>query len=420
MNRTRLLSIVPFLLAAACSSPSEPRSAEPTRDDREAVIGGKNSDASQDAVVLVFFLDQKSGMAGSCTGTLLAPNLVLTARHCVADTDESAACDDQGNPIGGSGQIYGTRVASSLMIFKGPNRPKFFDTQDPRDINPDGVGAKILDDGGTHLCNHDIGLIILKDAIKNAPIAPIRLDSGPKVGETFTAVGWGVTDTQAEPTVRQQRTGIAVEDVGPDMSQFGPIPPNEFEVGESICQGDSGGPAIAKTGAVIGVVSRGGNGQQPSQTDPSAGCIAASNLYSKTSAFKATILKAYQVAGADPWLEGGPDPRKLKPDAACTAATDCRSNLCLADPGKSANAMTCAQTCASDATCPDGQSCQSGDSGQVCRTIATDSSGGGGSTTTTSGGCSSTPKTNPSNGLIAFALTALGLVLSRRRGARGA
>src|SRR5207247_502968 len=151
----------------------------------------------------------------------------------------------------------------------------------------------------------DIALIVLKTPIKDASIAPIRLDGPPKVGETFTAVGWGVTDTEAEPSVRQQRAGIPVEDVGPDMGQFGPIPPNEFQVGESICQGDSGGPALAKSGAVIGIVSRGGNGRQPSQTDPSAGCIAASNPYTKTAPFKQLILKAFEIAQAEPWVEGG-------------------------------------------------------------------------------------------------------------------
>ena len=129
--------------------------------------------------------------------------------------------------------------------------------------------------------------------------------------------------------------GVSVVEVGPfsDPSGFD-VAPNEFDVGESICQGDSGGPALdATTGAVIGVVSRGGNGTNPTATDPSSGCVndpgaPAVNYYSQTLAFASVINQAYSDSGQAPWLEGGPDPRLGAGGATCAQNSDCQSNDC--------------------------------------------------------------------------------------------
>jgi MYXO-CTERM domain-containing protein len=404
-TKTLLVPLVASFLAAvatpACSVPA-PSPAEATGTAREGVIRGKNSPTSQDAVVLIFFFDQSSGMGGACTGTLLAPNLVLTARHCVADTDEYAACDADGTPLAG-GEVRSTRKASSLWIFTGPNRPEY-----RPGLKPDGVGAKIIDDGGKNLCNHDIALIVLEDPIENAQIAPIRLESDIEKSDVLTAVGWGVTDKQSMPDVRQQRSGIKVDAIGPDEDANPPVASNEFQVGESICSGDSGGPALAQTGAIVGVVSRGGNGSGGSQSDPSAGCIGAENLYTKVAPFKDLILQAYDEAGAEPWLEGEPDPRLAKADEECSDDSECRSNLCLTDEAAEGSPTTCAAECADDSECPDGQECTSVSDTMVCRTKKV----------VKKSGCATAPAGEPANGgtgLLAIALGAVGLVVSRRR-----
>jgi MYXO-CTERM domain-containing protein len=403
MNATRTLLVSFSLVAsiAACSSPSGGTS-ETTGATHQAVIKGKNSPTSQDAVVLVVFYDPSSGLAGSCTGTLLAPNLVLTARHCVADTDEYAACDVDGTPLAG-GTVRGTRKASQLWVFTGPNRPTY-----TRDLKPNGVGSQVLDDGGKNLCNHDIALIILKDPIANAQIAPIRLDGDIAKSDVLTAIGWGITDKTDMPDVRQQRSGIQVEEIGPDDTGQAPVAPNEFQVGESICSGDSGGPAIAEgTGAIVGIVSRGGNGKQPSQSDPASGCIGAENLYTKVAPFKDFIMNGFDLAQAEPWLEGQPDPRLAKPDVACTDASECRSNHCLADPGTDGSPTTCAAECTATSDCPSGQECVDGDGTKVCRTPKKDAA---------KSGCSTAPASAPpTSSLLVLALGALGLAFARRR-----
>lgn len=404
MNKARALSLlVPSLVVSACAVAEAP--GEPLGSSHAPIISGTPSDKSQDAVVLIIHYDANSQEYGGCTGTLLAPNLVLTARHCVSSTDGYADCNASGDTPSG-GAINGNLKPSTLYIYTGTQRP---DIVKPSDIADKAVarGAKILDDGSKNLCNHDIGLIVLDKAIDGASIAPVRLDGGPKKGETFTAVGWGVTETTAEPPRRMQRTGVDIVEVGPgDFAAS-----NEFKVGEAICSGDSGGPALAQSGAVIGVVSRGGNYQAPSKQDPSATCIGADNLYTKASPFKDFILQGYAAAGADPWAEGDPDPRLGKLGVACSDGAQCRSALCLPDPTQS-NATTCAQDC-SGAACPDGLKCMTEGSSKVCRDPAKMPV----TTTTTTGPCSQSPAPRSAGG-FAFGLALFGLAFKRRRGAR--
>jgi V8-like Glu-specific endopeptidase len=419
MKHTRALlgaSLVAASLVAACSGDDGPRTSATSAGSsslgkiQSAVIKGKVSTTDQDAVILLIHYESSDPYGvGACTGTLLSDQIVLTARHCVADTDEAAACDEKGNPIQG-GAVKGNHKASSLYVFTGKDRPDF----SRGDVKPAAQGSKILDTGSKTLCNSDIAIIILDKPIAGAKIAPVRLDEGVAKGEVITSVGWGVTDRTAQPEQRQQRAGVKVTGIGPDGAALPPIAPNEFQVGESICSGDSGGPAVAESGAVIGVVSRGGNGRGSAGNDPSANCIGALNLYTKVSPFKDLVLKAFEVTGGEPWIEGGPDPRLAIAGSACADAAECRSNLCITDPGQ-ANATTCATDC-SASDCPEGQVCDVEGDVKVCRTpeVANRAK----STTTTTSCAATTNAGGGANAGLALALAAFGTVLLRRRRTR--
>jgi len=381
---------LPVALAACASSTSAPDGEAAASSAR--IVRGTNSDDTQNAVVLLMHLDMKSGEVGSCTGTLLAPKLVLTARHCVAKTDEGALCSPAGSPIQGA-KVYSNHAADTLYVYTGTKRPSF----GPNILKEAaGRGASLFVPDAKTLCDADIALVVLQEPVKDAQIAPVRLDADPEKGETYTAVGWGITDKTQEPSTRQQRTGIKILEVGPGRD----VSKNEFLVGEGICSGDSGGPAISEKGSVLGVVSRGGNG---TGSQGASGCINAQNIYTKVAGYKDLVLSAYAEAGQDPWIEGQPDPRLAKVGEACEANEACRSGACEAN--------VCAQKCDDGSACPEGQVCTAG----ICKVPPpppkkTDSGGSGG------GGCASAGGSAGSLGSLgAVVALALALVLRRRR-----
>ena len=300
MRSSRVVLLCVALLAGACSGATDRESdSETTGSVSSPIVHGIDSPVAQDAVVLVMHYDaiQIGGAAAGCSGTLLTPRLVLTARHCVAVTDASAGCDSAGNPVAG-GVVRSDNVASKMFAFAGNQRPDFLSG-----LDKGARGTEIIDDASKTLCNHDLALILLDRALPGVKIAPLRLDDGPHQNEVVTVVGFGVSDVASTPQTRQERRGVKVLAVGPGET----LGPAEFRLGESGCAGDSGGPAIAESGAVLGVLSRGGNGSGAASGDV-AGCIDAENVFTSVAKYKDLIRSAYVKAGQDPWTEGQPDP----------------------------------------------------------------------------------------------------------------
>jgi Trypsin len=191
---------------------------------------GGLSDDSDDAVVMIVHVDPTKNPCNPleqhctevCTGTMIAPKLVITARHCVAKTDGNVACDSNGTPILG-GQVLGNRNPPDFFVFTGKNRPDFIGDKgsvlDTTKWHPQGQGGQILDDHSATLCEHDLAMLLLKDPIPNVPLATLRLDLDPAVGEPLTTVGWGVASDEVEPKVRRRRSGdVSVERLGPDST----------------------------------------------------------------------------------------------------------------------------------------------------------------------------------------------------------
>lgn len=298
-----------------CAPAGAPPDGTGERADRTsaAILGGAVSDASQDAVVMLVFLDASTGFRGICTAALIAPRLVLSARHCVADTDADVACAVDGSSAGG-GVVNANHDPRSLYVFTGRERPDL----DPKTWKPAGRGIEVLDDGSRNLCNHDLALVLLEQPITGSPFASLRLDGTVEKGEPLTTIGWGVTSNADEPATRQQRSGVVVTRVGPDDTD--PVlTPNELAFDESICLGDSGGPVLSQgSGAIVGVVSRGGNGTRSGASLAST-CTKATNLATKIAPFRDLLTRGFERAGAEPKVE----PPAEEPSSGCTVSRAC-------------------------------------------------------------------------------------------------
>jgi hypothetical protein len=220
---------------------------------RQPIIGGELDRDTSGVVGLALDLGAK-GAAGHCSGTLIAPNLVLTARHCVAFTDESS---DGGVVQCDSAHFNDPLPAHTLLVSPAAVRPT--DANDPSYVR----GKEIRTLSDSDVCGYDMALIILEDNIGDSiqTIEP-RLAQPPAERETFSTVGYGLTkvgDPSSDGT-RQRADGSIVRCSREDCVALsdGSIRDSEWaSVDAPICSGDSGGPALDDQGRVFGVASRG-------------------------------------------------------------------------------------------------------------------------------------------------------------------
>jgi MYXO-CTERM domain-containing protein len=257
-------------------------------------------------------------------------------------------------------------------------------------------GVRFFHDDATNVCDHDLALIELSTPLDAYPLAHLDLDTELTTGQPLTVIGWGVVADGGMPSVRQARGGIPILAVGPAVQALGyDVPGNEFAVGESICDGDSGGPALDVAGAIVGIVSSGGNGVSSMSTNAAVTCLGPDtvNLYTATSAFRDVILDAFTSVGATPMLVSIPM------GESCMSANECTSGLCAA---VEADAGTiCTEDCAS-AACPGGFQCTVTGGKSLCASAP-------------SSGCAVAPNGAPWGSCFAVGLALVGLSGARRR-----
>ncbi len=314
LNRRRPFhgGLLAFACVTSCGTP-------PVEDDVEfarieSAIAGGHVDQEEVWPSVVLLRTPMPNSTQSCTGTLVAPNLILTALHCVAPLrDADFTCNSDGTVTQnkpGAGELS-TPVAANLVEVR---------------VGLDGVhqepaarGKTLITTKSLNICNNDLALVIL-DKDLDLPVSRLRLDTQMTLGEPLTIVGYGMTSVSGDEVTRRYIENIRVQDIGLDTggSPGSGAPPRTIVVGASACKGDSGGPAFAHVDdvpAIAGV---------DSIVVGTCGSSISRSIFTRLAPFKKLILSAFEEAGHPAWLEGqvapGVDPET--PDSGPAETTD--------------------------------------------------------------------------------------------------
>ncbi len=272
-----------------CGGDPWEESEESTNQAQEAIQGGYR-DRADSATVGVGITNESGFFIRACSGALIAPNLVLTAQHCIADTPKFVHCQ------------------SSLFAPAVP--PLFVYVTLSTSMWDDAAWIPVIDlhtaPGDKRVCGHDLTLLVLGYPIDDVktPLVP-RLDQDVTPGEFYSAIGFGATDGNKKNTgVRHRRDALRILCVGSDC-ESGSVHEGEWRGDYGICNGDSGGPALDLGRKLIGISSRG-----------PVGCDAP--IYSGLWQFKDWLREAGREAAdkgnyPPPTWTGAPDARDPSP-----------------------------------------------------------------------------------------------------------
>ncbi|MBI2395710.1 MAG: trypsin-like serine protease, partial [Deltaproteobacteria bacterium] len=223
------LSVVACAGPLSCATPS---AAEEQVGTSSAAIASGTMDPEQSAVVAVLTMDRGS----LCSGVLVTPRVVMTARHCIAPVIDGPSVDCARTMLGAASapsEIY-VVTASQTAI---PTRRH-------------GVARVVVPDDQS-FCGADVAALVLDEPLEptEAVPLPIRVDRDPSPGEAFAAVGFGRDGAIAPSGTRRRLDDLHVACVGLGC-RSSQLVSSEWWGDGAVCEGDSGGPALDRDGFV--------------------------------------------------------------------------------------------------------------------------------------------------------------------------
>jgi secreted trypsin-like serine protease len=238
-TRTLNMAMVALTLVAGCGISADDEVGVDT--ETGAIVGGGNAIAGNfpwQARIIIY----EPTKTENCGGTLITPNWVVTAKHCVD----------------------GDAIPSSTFMWLGDHDTTVYDGYE----YPAFVSEFRLHPTA------DIALLkLVNPAVLNARIAPIKVATGNDSSGTGVASGWGATsgtDQNQQSSTILQRALLPIRSASTCNAAI-PLPrdlrSDELCAGYSTgspgaCHGDSGGPLVLRrsngTYELVGVSSWGG------------------------------------------------------------------------------------------------------------------------------------------------------------------
>jgi secreted trypsin-like serine protease len=210
--------LVAIVAASGCTAPAN----EEVDESESSIVGGT---ATTKYAAVGALLERGEPF---CTGTVIAPRVVLTAAHCLVGVS-----------------------AANVTFAIGPNA--YAPTSELRVAS---VKPHPAYDDSDEDSQHDVGIVVLAEDAGVTPIPHNTTKLGASwIGKSATFVGYGVTNGKTGAGIGKKRS------VTMPLTEVHATDFVYEKRGANTCSGDSGGPALAKNAdgdtVVIGVTSWG-------------------------------------------------------------------------------------------------------------------------------------------------------------------